>query len=63
MCVTTFPVLYRLYQELRESVESQLIKDGKEGAEMVGSRKSSALGALQNQLAAISKVCTLKDIV
>lgn len=47
----------RLYQELRESVETQLIKEGKKDVEETeGTRKSSALGALQNQLAAISKV-------
>ena len=46
----------RLYQELREAVETKLKEGKRDVEETEGTRRSSALGALQNQLAAISKV-------
>lgn len=50
-------VYVRLYQELCEAVETKLLKEGKRDVEETeGTRRSSALGALQNQLASISKV-------
>ena len=52
----------RLYQELRETAENQLIKEERE-KEAVQREKTTALAALQNQLAAISKVCTLTSVM
>ena len=54
------PLTVRLYRELRESVEGQLAGEGGEkGRQGGGAGKSKALGALQTQLTAISKVCVL----